>query len=246
MQWQDFGYLLSTRSLGEAKVIATFLTKTHGPVSAVARVTKKLGYAPFQPGNYAEITWTARLQEQLGRWTIEVQDMPSARMMHDQYRILMLSSACLLVQMLLPDRNPCPDTYANFESLIKHLDLNIDPIAKYCQFELELIKHMGFGLDLSKCVATGATESLTYISPRTGRAVCQKAGQPYHDKLFPLLPWFLNNGAELSKQDAATILNITNHFIVKNIINDTNATLPLQREQLIVKLDMIKKVKQVA
>ena len=229
MQWQDVGFLLSSRSLGESKVIATFLTKEHGVTAAVARVTKKLGHAPYQQGNSAEITWFGRISEQLGRWNIEVHDIPSARMMNDQLRILVLSSSCFLIQMLMPERNPCQPTYDALAKLIDQLDSNLPPIACYCSFEVQILKHLGFGLDLSKCAATGTTENLTYISPKTGRAVSKEAGQPYHSQLFPLLPWFSDHSLPLCSQDYLKVLQITKHFISTHIIEKYHE-LPQQRE----------------
>ena len=58
------------------------------------------------------------------------------------------------------------------------------------RWECGLLAALGFGLDLARCAATGATDDLAYVSPRSGRAVSRAAGVPYHDKLLPL-PGFL-------------------------------------------------------
>ncbi len=60
----------------------------------------------------------------------------------------------------------------------------------YVAWECDLLAGLGFGLDLACCAATGATDDLAYVSPRSGRAVSRDAGRPYHDKLLPL-PDFL-------------------------------------------------------
>ena len=41
----------------------------------------------------------------------------------------------------------------------------------YLRWELRLLEELGFGLDLSACAVTGATEGLAFVSPKTGRAV---------------------------------------------------------------------------
>ena len=45
---------------------------------------------------------------------------------------------------------------------------------------------LGFGLDLETCAATGVTEDLTHVSPKSGRAVSRAAAEPYKDRLLPL------------------------------------------------------------
>src|SRR6185312_17487908 len=69
--------------------------------------------------------------------------------------------------------------------------------ALYVRFEVGLLEALGFGLDLSRCAATGVVDNLVYVSPRTGRAVSRAAGEPYKDRLF-VLPGFL-----LGTQNAA-------------------------------------------
>ena len=53
-------------------------------------------------------------------------------------------------------------------------------------WEIKLVRELGYALDLSKCSGCGGTNALHYLSPRTGRAVCDKCAAPYIDKLFKL------------------------------------------------------------
>jgi DNA repair protein RecO (recombination protein O) len=39
-----------------------------------------------------------------------------------------------------------------------------------------LLAELGFGLDLSRCAATGSTTDLVYVSPKSGHAVSAAAG----------------------------------------------------------------------
>ena len=63
------------------------------------------------------------------------------------------------------------------------------------RFELVLLEELGFGLDLETCASTGQIHDLTYISPKSGRAVSQSAGEPWADKML-VLPAFLNKHEE--------------------------------------------------
>ena len=67
--------------------------------------------------------------------------------------------------------------------------------ARYARWELDLLTALGFGLDLASCGATGATEDLAYVSPRSGRAVSHEAGGAWADKLLPLPGFLIGPGA---------------------------------------------------
>ena len=54
------------------------------------------------------------------------------------------------------------------------------------RYELLLLNELGFGLDLSACVASGRSEDLAYVSPRSGGAVSRSEGEPYRDRLLAL------------------------------------------------------------
>ena len=79
---------------------------------------------------------------------------------------------------LLPERDP-------HGALYDALDDDSRP-ARRCglaapmvvRFELQLLAELGFGLDLTQCAATGASDDLIYVSPKSGRAVSRAAGEP--------------------------------------------------------------------
>ena len=58
--------------------------------------------------------------------------------------------------------------------------------AMSCASSCSCSSELGFGLDLRRCAATGATDELVYVSPRAGRAVSRAGGRPWQDRLLPL------------------------------------------------------------
>src|SRR4029077_1172419 len=101
--------------------------------------------------------------------------------------------------------------------------------AVYVRFEAGLLQDLGFGLDLSKCAATGAVDDLVYVSPRTGRAVSRGAGEPYADRLLPLPPFLLSAQGRLAAGDVGAGLDLTAHFLEQFIFNPMNRPLPPAR-----------------
>jgi DNA repair protein RecO (recombination protein O) len=101
----------------------------------------------------------------------------------------------------------------------------------YVAWECELLAGLGFGLDLTRCAATGATDDLAYVSPRSGRAVSRAAGLPYHDKLLTL-PGFLWREAPASRAEIVAGLDLTKYFLVHHVLAPHGGKLPEARERL--------------
>ena len=87
----------------------------------------------------------------------------------------------------------------------------------YLKWELSLLDDMGFGLDLSNCAVLGnGANDLSYVSPRTGRAVSCKGAGEWADKLLPLPPCLLGEGpAPDTELDQA--FDITGHFLQRRL-----------------------------
>jgi len=106
----------------------------------------------------------------------------------------------------------------------------------FVRYEAGLLQDIGFGLDLSRCAATGAVDDLIYVSPRTGRAVSRGAGEPYRDKLLALPQFLLGGQAGVRAGDVEAGFALTGHFLEQFVFNPLNRPLPPARVWLIDKL----------
>ena len=131
----------------------------------------------WQLGNLVEVSWRARLAEQLGNFAGELREAHAARALDDAAQLAGLSAACAVLDAALPEREPHPAMFDGFSALLGALDHPGWPVI-YVRLELGLLQELGFGLDLTKCAATGATEDLAYVSPKTGRAVSRDGRRP--------------------------------------------------------------------
>ncbi len=136
----------------------------------------------------------------------------------------------------LPEREPHPGAFFGLEAFIAALAAVQDWPAVFVGYEAGLLQDLGFGLDLTRCAATGATDDLVWVSPRTGRAVSRTAGEPYQDKLLPLPPFLMGAQAALVAGDVEAGLNLTGHFLEQFVFNPLNRPLPPARVWLIDKL----------
>ena len=194
MEWRDEGVILSVRRHGETSAIAEILTAGHGRVMGLVRGGRSRAAAAGAAGGQCRAGGVAgRLEEQLGTFTLEPMDLNAGAIMEEPFRLAGLATLTGLAQ-LLPEREPHPRVYEALRIVLDAIDDDAVWPALLVRWELGLLDELGFGLDLSKCAATGARENLAYVSPKSGKAVSAEAGSRSTNRLFRL-PAFLWGGA---------------------------------------------------
>lgn len=231
MDWTDDAIVLSARKHGENATITTLLTRERGVHAGLVRggAGKRLRGLQ-EPGNWVEATWRARLAEHLGAYTLELRHAYAAEWLSDAARLAALSAACALSEGALPEREPHPAVYEGLKVLLDSLG-DAHWAAVYVSWELGLLKELGFGLDLTCCAATGEVENLTYVSPKSGRAVSQTAGAPYRDRLLEL-PAFLVTGEAPTTEQLHQGLRLSEFFLAHCVFQPHGKTLPRARARL--------------
>lgn len=237
MEFEDDAFVLSARSHGETGAVVELLTQSHGRHAAFVAGGASKKMRPFlQAGAPVIARYRARTSEQLGSAMLEpVGEGPSA-LFDDALALAGLSAAAAVAAGALPEREPHPGAYLAFGALIQALAAPEIWPAVFVRFEAGLLEELGFGLDFSKCAATGSTDDLVYVSPRTGRAVSRAAGEPYKDRLLTLPPFLLSSQSRLEPGDVAAGLALTAHFLEAFIFNPMNRPLPPARLWLVDRL----------
>lgn len=234
MDWRDEGIVLSVKRHGESAAIAEVFTPAHGRHAGMVRGGASRKMAPIlQPGAQMDIFWNARLQDHLGTFTLEPVRSRSATIMGSRMALAGLNTVTALLSFALPDREPHPKLYARTEQLLDLLEReDLWPLA-YLHWEMALLEDLGFGLDLSECAVTGATEELRYVSPRTGKAVTAEGAGAYADRLLPLPACLLRQG-DGTDAEIATGLSVTGHFLHNHLATDLgNKPLPEARQRFV-------------
>ena len=213
MDWRGEGCLLAVRRHGETSAIVDVFTRSHGRYAGVVRGATSRKIAPaLQPGTQLDASWRARLDEHIGTFTVEPLRSRAGQVLGDRLALSGLAAATSLLAFSLPEREPHADLYDRSIALLDMIGDNpVWPMA-YLRWELGLLDELGFGLDLSRCAATGATEDLAYVSPRTGRAVSRAGAGEWADRLLPLTPALMGEG-DGALPDVAEGLRTTGHFL---------------------------------
>ncbi len=232
MQWRDEAIVIGLRRHGENHVIAEVFAREHGRwrglVHGGAGRRKR---AWLQPGNLVLAEWRARVAEQLGSLRAEPEPgvQPAALALGDRVALGVLQAVTAALA-LCPERAPHPRLYTGARLVLNNLSDDIIAPALLARFELALLAELGYGLDLSRCALTGATEDLAWVSPATGRAATRAAGAPWADRLFPLPGFLLKGGAEPPRrEDVALALELTGHFLQRRLLDPQECAMPAAR-----------------
>ncbi|MDF0600817.1 DNA repair protein RecO [Psychromarinibacter sp. C21-152] len=217
MDWRDQGILLSSRRHGETSAIIEAFTPDHGRHMGVVRGGAGRRIAPIlQPGAQLDLHWRARLEDHLGSFTVEPVKSRAAAVMGDRLALSALNAVTALLSFSLPEREPHPPLYHRSVALLDMLGTSELWQLAYLHWELALLDEMGFGLDLSACAVTGATEGLAYVSPRSGRAVTAEGAGDWKDRLLPL-PGCLRVLRPAPAAEIAEALRVTGYFLETNL-----------------------------
>jgi DNA repair protein RecO (recombination protein O) len=235
MQWTDEGVVLGVRKHGETSVILELMTREHGRHSGLVHGGRSKTLQPvLQPGNTVQATWRARLDEHLGNFQVEGTTLRAARLMNSSMALYGLGALAHLLRYV-PERDPHFALYETLTVLVDHLDDPDLAPALFVRFELAILAELGFGLDLSRCAATDTTEDLAYVSPKSGRAVCAMAGEPYRDRLLAL-PGFLLGQPLLghpNRDEIADGFRLTGFFLRQNVFEPRGESLPEERARFV-------------
>ena len=240
MEWSESGYILSAKPHGETSAIISAFTRTRGHHQGLVRGGRSKRQRPLlQPGNQVSLNWRARLEDHLGAFSIEALDLQAATVLDEKAALAGLQSLCAL-PLLLPERHAYPKLFETFEQVLHAIfeaageaGDDIWP-ALLVTFELGFLSELGFGLDLSSCAASGTAENLIYVSPKSGRAVCEKEGEPYKDKLLTLPPFLREKGPKNpKKQDILDGFILTGFFLNRHIFEPRKKKEPEARARMI-------------
>jgi DNA repair protein RecO (recombination protein O) len=233
MEWRAEGILLGVRRHGEHAAILDLFTADLGRHMGVVRGGASRKMAPLlQPGAQLDATWRARLDAHLGSYTVDLIRGRAADAMGDRLTLAGLSAVCAMLSFALPERHAYPALYARSLALLDGLGAERWAEA-YLNWELTLLEETGFGLDLTACAVTGATQGLAYVSPRTGRAVSAAGAGDWADRLLPL-PGALRGVPGGDPAEVIQGLRTTGHFLSDHLAPSLgDRPLPAARQRLV-------------
>lgn len=229
------GIVCTARDHAEHGSVVRIFTPDHGLVTGYVRGAKSRTKRPIlMPANIVSAELRRRNQEQLASLELELVES-RAPYYNEPLSAASYQWITLLTSWALPEEQPYPRLYNAFSAVLDAIAGA--PSARgwavaLVRYELLLLSEMGFGLDLQKCVATGALDDLDYVSPKSGGAVSRYAAQG-REHLLLKLPDFLKGSTSPEWEQIFDGLALTGHFIEHQFFDGRRADAYVSRQMLV-------------
>lgn len=236
MEWNDDAIVLSSKPLGENGTILELLTRDHGRHAGLVRGGASRRVKPtLQPGNSVHVGWRARLEEHLGSFTCELARARAGELMDSREALAGLNAFTAMTCAAMPEREAHAAVFVSGEILLDAMMAHdmAHWLPLYVRWEAGLLEALGFGLDLTECAATGIKSDLTYVSPKSGRAVSRHAAGIYASRMFRLPAFLLDSAApEPGADETAAGLALTGYFLLERALKSHGKQMPQARLRL--------------
>ena len=218
MNWIDEGFLISKNRYSENSLIAEIFTKDRGKISGIifGGTSKKIKNY-LQIGNRLHINYSSKSENRIGYFKIEILNAYSPLYFDHKQKLSCITSATNLIKILTADSQSNIKVYQLIENLFFILDSK-DWLRKYIFWELDLLKVLGYDLELESLVEKDTIENKTvyYASSST-------------EKKY--VPNFLID-KDIEVNDLKTLLNglkLVGDYLDKTILKPNNINYPSSR-----------------
>tara|TARA_Y100000741_G_scaffold21529_1_gene15793 strand:- start:415 stop:1095 length:681 start_codon:yes stop_codon:yes gene_type:complete len=225
MIWDDIGFLLSKNRYNENSLITEIYTKDHGKISGIifGGTSKKIKNY-LQTGNQLYLNYNSKSDNRIGYFKIEIYKAYSPIYFDNPQKLNCITSSMNLIKLLTADSQVNIKIYNiidKFYSIIPEDNW----IQKYIYWELELLKILGYDLELSSKVNKQIIDNKTlYVAESSTEK--------------KIVPNFLIDKTEPVK-DLKTLLaglKLVGDYLEKTILKPNNINFPISRLQFISSL----------
>jgi len=218
MNWIDEGFLISKNRYNENSLIAELYTKKRGKISGIifGGTSKKIKNY-LQIGNKLHINYNSKNDNKIGYFKVEIINAFSPIYFDHKQKLSCITSATNLVKILTADSQANIKVYKIIENLFLILKKD-DWLKKYIFWELELLKILGYDLELENLVKKDIIEDQVIYYAKSSS-----------EKKY--VPNFMIE-KDLEAIDKKTLLNglkLVGDYLDKTILKPNNINYPISR-----------------
>ena len=161
MNWIDQGFLISKSRYSENSIIAELYTFDRGKVSGIifGGTSKKIKNY-LQVGNKLHINYNSKNDNRIGYFKIEILNAYSPFYFDHKQKLSCITSAMNLIKILTAEAQANKKVYSLIEGLFNLLNEQ-NWLKKYIFWELELLKLLGYDLELENLVEKNLEDNKT-------------------------------------------------------------------------------------
>ena len=222
MNWDDSAYLVSKNRYSENSIIAEVFTENHGKISGIifGGTSKKIKNY-LQIGNKIYVNYNSKSVTRIGYFKIEILKALTPLYFDENQKLSCITSAMHLIKLLTAEAQSNKEIFKLIDKFFEILKSE-NWIQKYIFWELELLKLLGYDLELKTMAEKEIVDSEVnyYVKSSTEKKS---------------IPNFLidENNMDVNLKNLLKGLKLVSDYLEKSILKPNNLNLPTSRTHFI-------------
>ena len=222
MNWDDSAYLVSKNRYSENSIIAEVFTENHGKISGIifGGTSKKIKNY-LQIGNKIYVNYNSKSVTRIGYFKIEILKALTPLYFDENQKLSCITSAMDLIKLLTAEAQSNKEIFKLIDKFFEILTSE-NWIQKYIFWELELLKLLGYDLELKTMAKKEIVDSEVnyYVKSSTEKKS---------------IPNFLidENNMDVNLKNLLKGLKLVSDYLEKSILKPNNLNLPTSRTHFI-------------
>ena len=222
MNWDDNAYLISKNRYSENSIIAEVFTEKHGKISGIifGGTSKKIKNY-LQIGNKIYVNYNTKSPTRIGYFKIEILKALTPLYFDENQKLSCITAAMYLIKLLTAEAQSNKEIFKLIDKFFEILTSD-NWIQKYIFWELELLKLLGYDLELKNMVEKEIIDNETnyYVKSSTEKKS---------------IPNFLidENNKDVNLKNLLKGLKLVSDYLEKSILKPNNLNLPTSRTHFV-------------
>ena len=222
MNWDDNAYLISKNRYSENSIIAEVFTQNYGKISGIIfGGTSKKVKNYLQIGNKIYVNYNTKSPTRIGYFKIEILKALTPLYFDNDKKLSCISSAMNLIKLLTAEAQTNKDIFIIIDKFFEILDSD-NWIQKYIFWELELLKLLGYDLELKNIAEKEVIdEKVNYFVKSSSEK--------------KIIPNFLidESNENVDLKNLLKGLKLVTDYLEKSILKPNNLNIPISRTHFV-------------
>ena len=222
MNWDDNAYLISKNRYSENSIIAEVFSENHGKITGMifGGTSKKIKNY-LQIGNKIHVNYNVKSPTRIGYFKIEIVKALTPLYFDENQKLSCIASAMHLIKLLTAEAQSNKEIFLLIDRFFEILTFD-NWIGEYIFWELELLKLLGYDLELKNIVEKEIVDSKINYFVKSSSEI-------------KVIPNFLidKNHTNVDLKVLLKGLKLVTDYLEKSILKPNNLNLPSSRTHFV-------------